>query len=76
MTIFTDRDLERMASLRVNWRKEFLLEVLRLRRERNLAKSRDRLPSAEAGNIRSSANNRRSTSWPPTLRSVPDLSSK
>jgi hypothetical protein len=55
MTIFTDRDLERMASLRVNWRKEFLLEVLRLRRERNLAKSRDRLPSAEAGNIRSSA---------------------
>jgi hypothetical protein len=30
MTIFTDRDLERMASLRVNWRKEFLLEVLRL----------------------------------------------
>jgi hypothetical protein len=31
MTIFTDRDLERVASLRLNWRKQFLLEVVRLR---------------------------------------------
>jgi hypothetical protein len=55
MTIFTDRDLERMASLRTNWRKEFLLEIVRLRHERDIAKTRDRLSSAEAANIRSSA---------------------
>jgi hypothetical protein len=29
MTIFTNRELERVASLRMNWRKEFLLEVVR-----------------------------------------------
>lgn len=67
MTIFTDRDLERMASLRLNWRKEFLLEVVRLREQRDITKSRDRLPSAEAANIRSSADNSHTTSWPPTL---------
>ena len=62
MTIFTNRDLERIASLRTNWRKEFLLEVVRLRQERHIAKSRDRLPSAEAANIR--IDNRSTTSWP------------
>lgn len=67
MTIFTDRDLERVASLRMNWRKEFLLEVVRLRQQRDITKSRDRLQSAEAANIRSSADNRSTTSWPPTL---------
>ena len=67
MTIFTDRDLERVASLRMNWRKEFLLEVVRLRQEREIAKSRNRLPSAETVNIRSAANNARTTSWPRTL---------
>jgi hypothetical protein len=59
MTIFTDRDLERVASLRMNWRKEFLLEVVRLRQERETAKTRDRLPSAD---------NSRSTSWPAASR--------
>jgi hypothetical protein len=67
MTIFTNRDLERVASLRMNWRKEFLLEVVRLRHERNIAKTRDRPPSTEAANIRSSLDNRSTTSWPPTL---------
>jgi hypothetical protein len=67
MTIFTNRDLERVASLRMNWRKEFLLEVVRLRRERDIAKNRDRLPSAAAANTRSSADNRSTTSWPPAL---------
>lgn len=65
MPIFTDRDLERMASLQMNWRKEFLREVVRLRQERNIAKNRDHLPSA--ANIRSSADNGHTTSWPPTL---------
>ena len=65
MTIFTDRDLQRVASLRMNWRKEFLLEVVRLRRAREITKSRDRRPSAEAANIR--VDNRSTTSWPPTL---------
>jgi hypothetical protein len=67
MTIFTNRDLERVASLRMNWRKEFLLEVARLCRERDIAKNRDRLPSAAAANIRASADNRSTTSWPPAL---------
>jgi hypothetical protein len=48
--------------LRTNWRKEFLLEVVRLRQERHIAKTRDRLPSAEAANIR--VDNRSTTSWP------------
>jgi hypothetical protein len=73
MTIFTDRDLQRVASLRMNWRKEFLLEVIRLRQERDIAKNRDRLPSAEAANIRSSADSRSTTSWPATLCPTPDL---
>lgn len=68
MTIFTDRDLERVANLRMNWRKEFLLEVVRLRHERNSAKNRDRLPPAEAVNIRSSADNRTATWWHATSR--------
>jgi hypothetical protein len=51
MTIFTNRDLERMASLRLNWRKEFLREVVRLRQEREIARNRDRLPSTEAANV-------------------------
>jgi hypothetical protein len=66
MTIFTDRDLERVASLRMNWRKEFLREVVRLRQERDIAKTRDLLLSAEAANIRSCADNRRPISGPPT----------
>ena len=41
MTIFTDRDLERVAKLRTNWRQEFLLEVVRLRHERDIAKRRE-----------------------------------
>ena len=73
MTIFTDRDLQRMASLRTNWRKEFLLEVVRLRHEQDIAKTRDRLSSAEAANIRSSADSRSTTSWPTTLCPAPDL---
>jgi hypothetical protein len=73
MTIFTNRELERVASLRMNWRKEFLLEVVRLRHERDIAKTRDRLSSAEAANIRSSADNRSTTSWPATLCPAPDL---
>ena len=52
MTIFTNRELERVASLRMNWRKEFLLELVRLRHER------------DAVNIRPSADNSRTTSWP------------
>jgi hypothetical protein len=68
MTIFTNRDLERIASLRMNWRKEFLLEVVRLRQEQDIAKTRDRLPSAQAVNIRSSAENSRTTSWPARSR--------
>ncbi len=67
MTIFTDRDLERVASLQMNWRKEFLREVVRLRQERNIAKNRERLRSAAAANIRSSADNGHTTSWPLTL---------
>jgi hypothetical protein len=67
MTIFTNRELQRMASLRMNWRKEFLREMVRLRQEREIAKARDRLPSAEAANIRYSADNSRTTSWPPNL---------
>jgi hypothetical protein len=66
MTIFTNRDLERMASLRTNWRKEFLLEVVRLRQERDIAKTRDLLLSAEADNIRSYADNRSPISGPLT----------
>ena len=64
MTIFTDRDLERVASLRTNWRKEFLREVVRLRQEQDLVKTRGRLPTAEAANVRSSAGISRTTSWP------------
>ena len=41
MTIFTDRDLERVAELQTNWRKELLLEVVRLRHERDIAKTRE-----------------------------------
>jgi hypothetical protein len=66
MTIFTNRDLERMASLQMNWRKEFLLEVARLRQERNIVKTPDLLLSAEPANIRSSADNRSPTSRAPT----------
>ena len=68
MTIFTNRELERVASLRMNWRKEFLLEVVRLRHQRNSAKNRDRLPPAEAVDIRSSADNGSATWWPATSR--------
>jgi hypothetical protein len=68
MTIFTDRDLERVANLRMNWRKEFLLEVVRLRHEQNSANNRDRLPPAEAVNIRSSADNESATWWHATSR--------
>jgi hypothetical protein len=64
MTIFTDRDLERMAGLRTNWRKEFLLEVVRLRQERDFAEDIDHLPSAEAVNFRSSADHSRTTPGP------------
>jgi hypothetical protein len=64
MTIFTNRELERVASLRMNWRKEFLLEVVRLWQEPDIARPRDRLPSAKAANIRSSADNRSTTSCP------------
>lgn len=67
MTIFTNRDLERVASLRMNWRKEFLLEVVRLRRERDIAKARDRLRSTAAANICSPADSGSTTSWPPAL---------
>ena len=42
MTIFTDRDLECVASLRMNWRKEFLLEVVRLRHEREAGQNAGR----------------------------------
>lgn len=55
MTIFTDRDLERVASLRTNWRREFLLEVVRLRRQREVAIRRARLPSATADDVRFAA---------------------
>ena len=48
MSIFTDRDLERLASLRTRWRKEFLTEIVRLRRERDIGGSSDRGPSTEA----------------------------
>ncbi|QDW38226.1 hypothetical protein FFI89_014365 [Bradyrhizobium sp. KBS0727] len=68
MTIFTDRDLERVASLRMNWRRAFLLELARLRQERDIEKTRDRLPSAEAANIRPSADSKRTISWPATSR--------
>ena len=61
MTIFTDRDLERVASLRMNWRKEFLLEAGRLRQERDFANNLARRPSAEAINFRSSADHSRTT---------------
>jgi hypothetical protein len=67
MTIFTNRDLERVASLRMNWRKEFLREVVRLRRERDIAKARDQLRSTAAANILSSADNGSTTSSPPAL---------
>jgi hypothetical protein len=68
MTIFTDRDLERVASLRMNWRRAFLLELARLRQERDIEKTRDRLPSAEAANIRPSADSKRTISWAATSR--------
>lgn len=68
MTIFTNRDLEQMASLRLNWRKEFLREVVRLRHERDIARNRDRLPSTGTADARSSADNSRPTSWPATSR--------
>jgi hypothetical protein len=67
ITIFTNRDLERVASLRMNWRKEFLREVVRLRRERDIAKARDQLRSTAAANILSSADNGSTTSSPPAL---------
>jgi hypothetical protein len=47
MTVFTNRDLERVASLRMNWRREFLREVVRLRHERHIAKSRDHIQATE-----------------------------
>jgi hypothetical protein len=68
MTIFTDRDLERVASLRMNWRRAFLLELARLRQERDIEKTWDRLPSAEAANIRPSADSKRTISWPAISR--------
>lgn len=58
MTIFTDRDLERVASLRTNWRTEFLREVARLRHERDIAKGR------EAATTRSATDGSRTISWP------------
>jgi hypothetical protein len=57
-----------MASLRANWRTEFLREVVRLRQERDFAKNRDRPPSTDAANIRSPADNGHTTSWPPSAR--------
>jgi hypothetical protein len=48
MSIFTDRDLERLASLRTNWRKEFLSEIVRLRQERDIVGNSDHGPSTEA----------------------------
>ena len=68
MTIFTDRDLERVASLRLNWRKQFLLEVVRLRHARDIAKNLDRLPSTQAINFRSSADHGRTTPEPGSSR--------
>lgn len=64
MTIFTDRDLERVASLRMNWRREFLLEVVRLRQQREVAIRRARLPSAAADDVRFAAECDRATSSP------------
>lgn len=71
MTIFTNRDLERMASLQMNWRKEFLRELVRLRQQRDNTRDRERLPSAEATDIRCSADEGRTAlrpagSWPAT----------
>lgn len=62
MTVFTDRDLERVAKLQTTWRQEFLLEVVRLRHERDIAKRR----KADAGP--SSADNRSPTMWPAAAR--------
>jgi hypothetical protein len=62
MTIFTDRDLERVANLQANWRQEFLLEVVRLRHERDIAERRE----TDAG--RSSADSRSPTMWPAAAR--------
>lgn len=47
MTIFTDRDLECVASLQANWRTKFLLEVVRLRRQRETGANADRRPATE-----------------------------
>ena len=62
MTIFSNRDLERVANLQANWRQEFLLEVVRLRHERDIIRSR------EADARRSSTDNRSPTMWPPAPR--------
>ena len=64
MTIFTDRDLERVASLRMNWRKEFLLEAGRLLQEWDFANNLARRRSAEAINFRSFADHSRTTPGP------------
>lgn len=65
MTVFTDRDLERVAKLQANWREVFLREVVRLRHERDIAKRR------ETDTTRPSADNRSPTMWPATPR--PDI---
>ena len=48
MTIFSNRDLERMAVLQANWRKELLLELVRLRKERHSDKLWDLPTPTEA----------------------------
>jgi hypothetical protein len=62
MTVFTDRDLERVAKLQTNWRQEFLLEVVRLRHERDIAKRR------QADARPSSVDTRSPTMWPAVAR--------
>lgn len=68
MTVFTDRDLERVANLQANWREVFLLEVVRLRHARDIAKRR------EADPTRPSADNRSPTMWPAAARPAGDPS--
>lgn len=52
MTIFSNRDLEKIANLQANWRKELLFEFVRLRKDR-LSTVRCDLPaSAEATDSR------------------------
>lgn len=51
MTIFTDRDLECVASLQANWRKEFLREVVRLQHQRKAGTNADRRPAMEKARL-------------------------